>query len=227
MGRGGRRFESVHSDNEFMVEINFENLVPCIPLERSEYCGQAAFKYSLSTIGIDTIESQEDLRRFVLNKEWGTQPHEQVNMALAYLPESHILAKTHWKIEELEKILESPDVIAVINIHDDFVRIAKKGSISTDPPDGHYVNIWTFVEMEGRKYAVVVDGSTEKIMEGHNGVLHTKYEGVYLITTDYLESIWHDTLINGEENFHWAMVLISPDANSSILEKYRNKGKID
>ena len=209
-----------------MVEIDFDNLVPCIPLERSEYCGQSSLQYALIAILIDGVESQEELRRFVSDKIWGTQPHEQENMALAYLPKSHVFAKTNWRIEELEEILENPEAVAVINIHDDFVRIAKEGGISTDPPDGHYVNVWTFIEINAIRYAVVVDCSTEKIIEGHNGVLHTKYEGVYLIKTDYLESIWHDTLINGEENFHWAMVLISPEANPSILEKYRFQGKI-
>lgn len=204
-----------------MVEIDFDNLVPCIPLERSEYCGQSSLQYALMAILIDGVESQEELRRFVSDKIWGTQPHEQENMALAYLPKSHVFAKTNWTITELEEILENPQAVAIINIHDDFVRIGKKGEISTDLPDGHYVNVWTFVEVNAEKYAVVVDGSTEKIMEDHNGVLHTKYNGVYLIQTDYLESIWHDKLKNGDDNYHWAMILISPGADPSILGKYK------
>lgn len=227
LGRRGPRFESGHSDKQFMVEIEFENLIPCVPLERSEYCGQAAFQYALMAINVTCLESQEELRKFVSDRLWGTQPHEEVNMASTYLPQSHILAKTDWSIKDLEEILDSPDAVAVINIHDNFVRIAKEGHISEEPPDGHYLDVWTFLEFDGKKYAVVIDSSTEKIMEGHNGVLHTKYEGVYLIPTIYLESIWHDTLKNGEKNMRWGMILISPNANASILDKYRNQGKLN
>jgi len=209
-----------------MVEIDFENFVPSIPLDQSEFCGQASFKYGTAAIGVEVVESQDDLRVYVSDKTWGTQPHEQEQMALAYLPPSHVLAKTHWEMENLEEILDSPNTVAVINIHDNFIRINEEGSISDSPPDGHYINLWTFVEINSVKYAVIVDSSTEKIMENHPDVLHTKYDRVYLIKVKLLESIWHDKLKNGEENFHWAMVLVSPKADASILEKYRNQDKI-
>ena len=204
-----------------MVEIEFENFVPSIPLDKSEYCGQASFKYAAAAISVEVPESQEDLRDYVSDMTWGTQPHEQVNMALAYLPDSHVLAKTHWEMKNLEEILESRDTVAVINIHDNFVRLNEDGEVSDDPPDGHYINVWTFVEINSEKYAVIIDSSTEKIMENHPDVLHTKYECVYLITTRLLESIWHDKLKNGSENFHWAMVLVSPKVDASVLEKFR------
>jgi hypothetical protein len=204
-----------------MVEIEFENFVPSIPIDESEYCGQASFKYAAAAISVDVPESQEELRMFVSDKSWGTQPNEQENMALTYLPESHFLAKTHWQMADLEEILESPDTVAVINIHDNFARIAEDGELSDAPPDGHYINVWTFVEIDSIKYAVIIDSSTEKMMETHPDVLHTKYDSVYLITTKLLESLWHDKLKNGDENFHWAMVLVSPKAEASILNKFR------
>lgn len=204
-----------------MVEIEFENFVPSVSLDQSEYCGQASFKYAAAAVKVDVPESQEDLRSFVSDKTWGTQPQEQLKMALAYLPETHVLAKTHWEMQNLEELLESPDTVAVINIHDNFVRLNGDGEISDEPPDGHYIDVWTFVVINSIKYAVIIDSSTEKIMENHPDVLHTKYDCVYLITTRLLESIWHDKLKNGDENFHWAMVLVSPKADPSLLEKFR------
>jgi hypothetical protein len=204
-------------------------IIPRIPLDKPGLCAHA-----LIVSGAQAFEvihtCQKDMHVHVKDPKWGTEPIEITKMARTILPDSHICVKEGWNFDELTKLFDEGRIVAVLDVTDMLSRYDKvlKSEVGKDEVDGHYVTLAGIHD----GMAVIVDPSADEIVhEGKNnddnfGVRLTDCENIYLLPLSSLDEMWHDTKKDGTLNDHWALVMLHPDDDASVLEKYKNQGKI-
>jgi hypothetical protein len=201
-------------------------IIPRIPLDEAGLCAHALIVSASKSFEIKHT-CQKDMHVHVKDPKWGTEHIEIIKMAKTILPESHICAKEGWNIEELSKLLDEGRVVIILDVTDMLSRYDKvlKKEVGKDEIDGHYVTLAGI----NSGMAVIVDPSADEIVhEGKNGeynfgVQLTDCENIYLLPLSSLDKMWWDTEKNGRETNHWALVLLHPDDDSMILDKYRIK----
>ena len=109
-----------------------------------------------------------------------------------------------------------------MDVTDCLDRVNKITGEPVNDIDGHYVILSKIVKMENTLYALIIDPSKDEIaVEGSNGIINTSQENVYFIPLDVLDRLWIDDKKDGSVNDHWALVMLHPDDNPSILDKFR------
>lgn len=204
-------------------------IIPRIPLDAPGLCAHALVVSCAQAFDIRHT-CQKDMHVHVKDPKWGTENAEIKKMAKTILPDSYICEKEGWKFEEFSELFEKGRVVIILDVTDMLTRYDRviKKEVGKDEIDGHYVIL---AGINGGK-AVIVDPSADEIVhEGKDGddnfgVQTTDCENIYLLPLNSLDKMWWDTEKKGRKNYHWALVMLHPDDDPSILEKYRNQGKI-
>ncbi len=163
----------------------------------------------------------------VKDPKWGTENIEIIKMAKTILPDFHICVKEGWRFNELSELFDKGRVVIILDVTDMLNRYDKvlKREVEKDEVDGHYVTL----AGTHNGMAVIIDPSADEIVqekkdgEDNYGIQLTDCENIYLLPLSSLDKMWWDTMKNGEINNHWALVMLHPDDNPMILDKYRVK----
>lgn len=205
-----------------MKELNIKRL----PLDTPGFCSHADVVAGARALGINH-SCQTDIHEYVSDPEWGTEPEEMLKMGRHFVPETHVVVGEHWSFYALEKLLTEARVVVILDIEDNLARFSKSEKIPVNDVDGHYVILAEIKDIDGIKYGKVIDPSKDEIVQpGSYGAILTEEENVYYLPLTELDYIWHDTKKDGSLNDHWAMVMLHPDDDPSVLAKYRNQAKI-
>ena len=197
-----------------------------IPLIKIDYCAPAGVQAPLCFFG--KIVTQEGLSCFVKDFGWGTEPIEAQSMSEFCLGKKHVLAQEDWDIDVLSELISNNRVAAVLDLTDELERKCIVEDHTVADIDGHYVGWDKTKVIHGKKYARIVDPSYEDVVvEGTKGAILTEENNVYWLPLESLVEMWHDKNKNETENYHWALVMLHPDDDPSVLEKYRFQGKIE
>ena len=124
-------------------------LIQRIPLNTPGYCSHACVEMAAKAFGVEHI-CQENVHHHVAHPKWGTEPQEMVKMALDFLPADHILARQNWTFQELTELLDTGQVVVILDIEDNLQRVSKKTGLPINDVDGHYVIL---AEIAGRTEA--------------------------------------------------------------------------
>jgi hypothetical protein len=202
-----------------MKEQNF--YIPRIPLNEAGLCAHALVEGGAQAFEINHIH-QNDLHAHVADPDWGTEPIELYEMARDFLPDNHILAKEHWQLKEVRKLLSSARVVMILDVTDCLERVDKVLDKKVDGVDGHYVTLSKLVEINNTLYGLIIDPSKDEIViEGNYGVINTNQENVYFIPYHILDRIWIDSKKDGSINDHWALVMLHPEDDPLVLEEFK------
>jgi hypothetical protein len=191
-------------------------------LEEEGYCAPATVRSVALAFGFNNY-SLKDMKKHISNPAWGTKPTEIVDMFSDILPKKYILAKENWTFNELEEVVNCPEKVGiVVDITDKLKRFSKTDGkfVSEDIVDGHYVIVSAIVNINDTKYALIIDGSKDEIVQKGEGLILTNYENIYFVKQCLFESMWSDENFDGSKNFHWACVAVHPADNPLVLEKY-------
>jgi len=198
-------------------------IIQRISLNTESWCGHALIHSAAIAFNINHV-CQKDLHNFVSDPSWGTEKKELYQMARSFLPATHILMRENWTKNELDELNGKARVVTILDTTDVLVRISNKTGKKVNDVDGHYI---TYLGN-----GLIIDPSAEEIVVGpdtdpaNEGVILTDCPNIYYVSDEILERIWTDTNKNGGVNNHLALVILHPDDDPSVLEKYRNQGKI-
>jgi len=200
--------------------------IPRVSLDTPGFCSHANVVAGAKAFGIHHF-CQDDIHQYVSDPDWGTEPDEMVEMGLHFLPETHVMARQNWSFKQIEKLLNEARMVVILDITDDLQRVSNITHRLVNNVDGHYVILSGIRDIKGIKYGKIIDPSQEEIVKpGACGAILTEEENVYWLPLDLLDGIWNDENKDGSLNDHWALVMLHPEDDPSILEKYRNQGKI-
>lgn len=192
-----------------------------IPLDTEDFCSHADVIAGARAFNINH-SCQTDIHKYVSDPVWGTEPEEMLKMGNHFLPETHVFAREHWNFYTLEKLLTEARVIVILDIEDNLARFDKVKKVPVNNVDGHYVILAEIKNIDGIKHGKIIDPSKDEIVQaGSYGAVLTDEENVYYLPLTELDYIWHDTNKDGSLNDHWAMVMLHPDDDPSVLDSYR------
>jgi hypothetical protein len=195
--------------------------IPRIPLDEEGLCAHATIESAARAFKIKHIH-QDDLHIHVGDPSWGTEPAELTEMSKELLPDDHIFAKEKWTFDEISSLLGQARVVIVLDVTDCLDRVSKITGEHVNEVDGHYVILSKLVKMENTTHALIIDPSKEEIVvEGSYGIINTNQENVYLIPFEVLDRLWIDDKKDGSLNDHWALVMLHPDDDPGVLDRFR------
>lgn len=196
--------------------------VPRIPLDEPGLCAHATIESMAKAFDINHIK-QRHLHVHVSDPEWGTEPEELEKMAKCFLKNDHFFSKENWTFNDVSCLFNSTIRVGMIlDVTDSLERINKVTNEKVTDVDGHYIILASLKEINNKPYGLIIDPSKEEIViEGENGIINTSQENVYFIPYEILDTIWIDDKKNGLVNDHWALVMVHPDDNPSILDELK------
>ncbi len=201
-------------------------IIQRIPLDAPGLCAHALVISGAQAFRIGHV-CQKDMHAHVKDPVWGTEPSEITKMAQMILLDSHICVKEDWTFTEFTELFDRGRVVVTLDVTDTLSRFDKvlQKEVGKDKIDGHYV----ILKGIHNEMALISDPSADEIVHEDNtsgeglGVITTKDENIYYLPLHSLDKMWWDTYKNGKKNNHWAIVMLHPDDDPMILDKYRVK----